>query len=463
MKRLVLVGYRGTGKTAIGKILAHRFKVPFLDTDTLIETKSGRTIPEIFQTDGEEKFRMLEREVIAGLPTSDVIVSSGGGAILDPRNVEQLRADSTCILLIADAGTISKRITNTSRPALTTLSPDEEIREMLNRRRTSYSRAEDFCVNTSLTTAEQAADKIETVLKHGTLSENDRKESFQWFATILHNDAEREQLRAALIGGGGNNVQTRLLGIAGWPCKHSRGPLLFNQLFSKYHLNYHYTRFEDPAIARIIQIAKSVDAKGLSVTIPFKQDVMAHLDEIDEAARDIGAVNTVVFSCNSTKGYNTDWIGIRKPLEQYKGSRAVILGAGGVAAAAVYALLDLDMDITILNRTPEKARSLADRLGCNWDSWETFSHKNPELVLNATSLGMEPDTSSPLRADQLKKEITIFDLVYTPPVTPLIAAARKIECNTITGTEIFIYQAQEQFRLFFGITVPETVIREILA
>jgi shikimate dehydrogenase len=83
--------------------------------------------------------------------------------------------------------------------------------------------------------------------------------------------------------------------------------------------------------------------------------------------------------------------------------------------------------------------------------------------VNATSLGMQPDTRIPLRNDQLKKEMTVFDLVYTPPVTPLIAAARNVGCATITGTEVFIHQAKEQFRLFFGIDVPDTTIREILA
>ena len=83
--------------------------------------------------------------------------------------------------------------------------------------------------------------------------------------------------------------------------------------------------------------------------------------------------------------------------------------------------------------------------------------------MNATPLGMLPDTQSPLREDQLAKEMTVFDLVYTPPVTPLIETARKRGCRTITGTEMFIQQAREQFYLFFGIDVPETVIRELVA
>ena len=106
---------------------------------------------------------------------------------------------------------------------------------------------------------------------------------------------------------------------------------------------------------------------------------------------------------------------------------------------------------------------LAERFGCRWKAWDEFDGITPDLVVNATPLGMQPDTTSPLRDDQLKKEMTVCDLVYTPPVTPLIAAARRAGCATITGTGVFIHQAREQFRLFFGIDVPDTVIREILA
>ena len=214
----------------------------------------------------------------------------------------------------------------------------------------------------------------------------------------------------------------------------------------------------------IMDVARAIDAKGLSVTIPFKQDVIALVDEIDEhAARSIGAVNTVVFACGTAIGYNTDWLGVRKPLVSMKGAKAVLLGAGGVAAGAAYALKDLDMDVTILNRTPENAKKLAEQFGCAWGSWDEFDRIKPDLVVNATPLGMQPDTRSPLREDQLQENMTVFDLVYTPPVTPLIEAARAKGCRTISGTEMFIEQAREQFYLFFGIDVPPEKIREFVA
>jgi shikimate dehydrogenase len=462
MKRIVLFGYRGTGKTAIGTVLARRLEVAFVDTDALIEKKSGRTIPEIFQDEGEERFRILEREVIAGLPVSDCIVSTGGGVVMDQSNMEQLRATSVCVLLTADLATIGRRLARAPRPPLTSLPPKEEIAAVITRRQCNYAAAADFCVDTSRTSTEQAADQILCFLEKGTISVVDRKSAFRWFAASPLPAHEQEQLKSLLVGPPCDPL-TRFLGVAGWPCGHSKSPLLFNRLFERYRLNCHYTRFWDTSIRTIMERAREIDAKGLSITIPFKQEVMAFLDEIDAAGQQIGAVNTVVFACGTTYGSNTDWLGIRKPLENHSSSRAVLLGAGGVAAAAAYALLDLDMDVTILNRTPEKACALAERFGCHWRAWDAFDGINPDFVVNATALGMQPDTSSPLRDDQLKKEMTVFDLVYTPPVTPLIAAARKAGCTTITGTEVFIHQAREQFRLFFGIDVPETVIREILA
>jgi shikimate 5-dehydrogenase len=106
--------------------------------------------------------------------------------------------------------------------------------------------------------------------------------------------------------------------------------------------------------------------------------------------------------------------------------------------------MDLDMDVTILNRTPDNAKKLAERFGCRWGTWEEFDRIKPDLVVNATPLGMQPDTRNPLKVDQLHKDMTVFDLVYTPPVTPLIEAARAKGCRTITGLEMFIEQAREQ-------------------
>jgi shikimate dehydrogenase len=462
MKRIVFCGFRGTGKTEIGKIVAGRTGLPFLDTDDLIELKTGRSIPDIFHEDGEERFRDEERKVIASLPAGDAVVSTGGGVVTDPANMEHLRRDSTMVVLYADIDTIEARLSRKPRPPLTGLPLREEIAEMMDRRRQHYHAAADFCIDTSETTPETAAAAVMDQLRQGSIPAKNRAPCTSFFKSGRIPPKCMERLLKVLSDNPPDPL-TRLMGVAGFPCAHSKGPHLFNALFDAYGLDYHYTWFEDPELDEIMSVARHLDVKGLSVTIPFKQEIIPLIDEVDEhAAQQIGAVNTVVFACGTARGYNTDWIGVRKPLAHLKGVKAVLLGAGGAAAGAAFALTDLDMDTTILNRTPEKARVLAERFGCRWGGLEDFDKVKPDVVVNSTPLGMNTDDRSILRGDQLHKGMTVFDLVYTPPVTPLIEAARKAGCTTITGTEMFIGQAREQFYLFFGIDVPQEKIRELL-
>jgi shikimate dehydrogenase len=462
MKRIVFCGFRGTGKTEIGKIVAARTGLPFLDTDDLIEKETGRSIPNIFHEDGEERFRQEERNVIAGLPKTGAVISTGGGVVTDPVNMEHLRRDSVIFVLHADIDTIEARLSGKPRPPLTSLPLREEIAEMMERRQQHYQAAADFCIDTSETTPEAAAAIVMGLLSHGSIPVKNREPCTAFFKSGRIPPKCMDRLLKVLSDNPPDPL-TRLMGVAGFPCAHSKGPHLFNALFDVYGLDYHYTWFEDPELDEIMSVARHLDVKGLSVTIPFKQEIIPLIDEVEEhAAQQIGAVNTVIFSCGTARGYNTDWIGVRKPLVDLKGAKAVLLGAGGAAAGAAFALTDLDMDVTILNRTPGKAKVLAERFGCKWGELTDFDNVRPDVVVNSTPLGMNPGDQMPLHEDQLHRGMTVFDLVYTPPVTPLIEAARKAGCATITGTEMFIGQAREQFYLFFGIDVPQEKIRELL-
>jgi shikimate 5-dehydrogenase len=121
------------------------------------------------------------------------------------------------------------------------------------------------------------------------------------------------------------------------------------------------------------------------------------------------------------------------------------------------------MEVTILARKPDAARRLAERFNCRWGGLEDFRGCKADVVLNATPVGMEPDTRSLLDAGDLEQGMTVFDLVYTPPVTPLIRAAREAGCEAIPGTEMFVHQAVEQFRLITGIAVSPEEVREVLS
>ena len=135
---------------------------------------TGRSIPDIFHDDGEERFRSIEREVIASLPAADVIVSTGGGVVCDPKNMEHLHRDSTVVLLFADLDTIEKRLIKKPRPPLTSLTLHEEIAAMMDRRRKNYYASADFCMDTSDTSPALAGEKILVLLQTGVPTENQR-------------------------------------------------------------------------------------------------------------------------------------------------------------------------------------------------------------------------------------------------------------------------------------------------
>ena len=449
--KVVLVGFRGTGKTAVGRILADRLKVPFYDTDALIERRTGMPIPEIFRRYGEVEFRILEREVIASLREAEGVISTGGGAVSDPANVADLRWHGMVVLLTAAPAVILDRIAGSDRPGLTGLSPAEEVQVLLAARGEAYIGAADTCIDTGGRTPEEVAD---LVLQGAGISGEERRER----NTLL------ERFGLADLGGMiDRDPDLRVCAIAGNPCAHSKSPLLYNRLFAHFGMNYHYTRFEWPDAETIVRLASLLPMKGFAVTIPFKTDVMRSIDEVDDHAAAIGAVNTVVRCGGRMYGYNTDWLGVRTPLLHRQGARAAVLGAGGAAAAAVYGLLSLDMDVQILARRSDTARGLGERFGCRWGGLEEFRAADIDVVVDATPVGMEPDTRSLLEPGDLEPGTTVFDLVYTPPETPLIRAAKEAGCETIPGTEMFVHQAVAQFRLLTGIAVTPALVREMLA
>ena len=183
MRRIVFCGFRGPGRPRSGRSLQRNTALPFLDTDQLIEQKTGRSIPDIFHEDGEERFRAVEREVIGELPKSNAVISTGGGVVTDPANMEHLRRDSLMVLLHADLDTIEERLARNPRPPLTGLPLREEIAAMMERRRQHYQAAADFCIDTSGTTPAVAAAMVIRLLREGTVPAKERAEALRFFRT----------------------------------------------------------------------------------------------------------------------------------------------------------------------------------------------------------------------------------------------------------------------------------------
>lgn len=458
--RIVLIGPRGSGKTTVGTLLAEALDYGFIDTDQVVEEMAGITIPAIFADRGESAFRDAETEAIRTLPPDGAVIATGGGAVLRSENVQALRTGSLTVFLDAEVPVLAARIAGSNRPPLTGLSPAEEMAAVRTARLPLYRGAADLCIDTGILPPEGAVRRIVAFIGERQSPAFSR----EFVAFLEQTEMERHEwqtVRECLLRPEGMPLHG-LYAVIGNPCLHSRSPELFTALFAASGVDGVYTRIEWPDLDTIMAQVRTAGVKGLSVTIPFKLDCMQYCDEITADARAIGAVNTVVRCGDHVVGTNTDWIGIRQPLLDTASGNAVVFGAGGAARAAVYALQDLGMAVTVLNRTEERARSIARHFGCGSGTPDAYDPEGTDVIVNATPVGMEGRGGSILSACDLRAHQTVFDLVYTPPETHLIREARQAGCRCIPGTEMFVYQAQEQMRLFTGIAADAAQIREIL-
>lgn len=273
--------------------------------------------------------------------------------------------------------------------------------------------------------------------------------------------------------------KTQVFGLIGNPVAQSFSPFIHNSLAQALGIDMTYVTF--PVARGSLKDAyrgmKALGIRGMNVTVPYKGDIMAELDGVDEAAAKIGAVNTLVYEGEQVKGYNTDWIGLWRSLERrgvgLKGRRVLILGAGGSArATAVMAAKYGAVHITVANRTLEKAQAITRLIGntysvktsaCSIEEAEIT--EGYEVIFQTTSLGMYPKTEGcPIRKTRcLNTADVAVDLIYNPEETQFLAAARQAGCQTINGMEMLFFQAVRAFELWQGQRVPEDVENRCLA
>lgn len=261
---------------------------------------------------------------------------------------------------------------------------------------------------------------------------------------------------------------TRLYGIIGRPVRHSLSPVMHNAAFEHLKENRAYLPFAVEDIEAALQGVRGLGIEGVSVTIPYKEKVLPFLDSIDPVAEKIGAVNTI--SCHRTSegvflhGTNTDWLGAVRPLEEkvdLQEVEAVILGAGGSAKAIGFGLLEAGARITICSRTEQRGRRLAEQLQCPWRSLDEAENLAGEILINATSVGMNEDVS-PVAASLCKRFQLVMDIVYAPVKTRFLCDAEAGGCQTVSGIEMLLYQGVAQFELWTGLKAPVDVMRQAL-
>ncbi len=257
-------------------------------------------------------------------------------------------------------------------------------------------------------------------------------------------------------------ANTNLCMVIGDPIQHSLSPRMHNAGYDALGLPYVMVaaRVASSALHEAIRGARALNVRGLAVTMPHKVAVIPSLDAIDPVAGKIGAVNTVVNTNGTLVGYNTDWLGIQRPIERrgtLAGRSVAILGAGGAAQAALYACSSQGALITLFNRTLEKAYALATPFQARAAllSKET-DVSGYEIIINTTPVGMGGDSGqAPINVEQLSKQHIIFETIYSPRRTPLVNAALNCGSTVILGMEMFVEQGAAQFELHTGVAAPK--------
>jgi len=255
------------------------------------------------------------------------------------------------------------------------------------------------------------------------------------------------------------DAATKVYGVAGNPVRHSLSPLMFNTAFRRETLNAVYLALQTTKTSDLLKLIHEIPIHGVSITMPLKQEIMGHLERTDPLSAKIGACNTLLRAQDGKLyGFNTDVAGIIGPLEKrmgLKGAKALVLGAGGAARAAVFGLRDKGADVFILNRTSETAQKLARQSHSKAIKKEALPKNQFDLIVNATPIGMAGHKGGPLLDPGDLKARLVFDLVYNPFETSLLRMARQQNIPVISGIEMFVQQGARQFEIWTGKPAPE--------
>ena len=259
-----------------------------------------------------------------------------------------------------------------------------------------------------------------------------------------------------------------IAGLLGWPVAHSRSPVIHNHWLAQYGIPGRYVLFPVPPekLEAAVRGLAALGLRGCNVTTPHKQAIFPLLDRVDELARRIGAVNTVVVESDGTlTGFNNDGNGFVQSLRDVDpewrpdSGPSLVLGAGGAARAVVASLAAQGArEIRVANRTREKAQEIADAVGSAVKvvPWEERADAldGVAMLANATSLGSPGKPALDMPLDRLPPRAVVGDLIYVPPETPLLAAARARGNVTVNGLGLLLNQARPAFQAWFGV-MPE--------
>jgi 3-dehydroquinate dehydratase/shikimate dehydrogenase len=250
---------------------------------------------------------------------------------------------------------------------------------------------------------------------------------------------------------------TRVYAVAGDPVAHSLSPAIMNAALRRETVNGVYVALHAKTLKDLLTCVREIPIHGLSITMPYKEAIVSHLDNTDAHTTKIGACNTVVRAQDGKLyGFNTDAAGVVRPLQQrisLEQAKILVLGAGGAARAAVYGLKERGAEVYILNRTLGPAQKLARSARARLLKRADLKKMTFDVIINATSVGMGNTRESPLNENEIKTRY-LFDMVYDPPETRLMKMAKAAGAEVIPGIEMFVQQAARQFEIWTGKPAP---------
>lgn len=270
----------------------------------------------------------------------------------------------------------------------------------------------------------------------------------------------------------------RVFGVFGDPIGHSLSPAMHNAAFSALGMDciYHAFRVRPEKLEKAILGAEAMGFGGLNLTVPLKEAALKlNCIKPDPLAERIGAINTVVFEkAGEITGYNTDGLGAKQALldaaVEMGGSKIVVAGAGGAARAIAFQLAADGAEITIINRTEERAIELASEISAS-----VFPRRikgtglsglkgllrEADILINTTTLGMHPNIDTAIAtSEELHSDLTVFDIVYNPLETRLLREAKATGAKTVSGILMLVYQGAEAFKLWTGIEPPVELMKK---
>lgn len=251
---------------------------------------------------------------------------------------------------------------------------------------------------------------------------------------------------------------TKLFAVFGNPVLHSKSPQLFNSLFERFQIDAHYTRIHVETGEEVIRSIRSLNVIGANITTPFKECIIPMLDELSKEAEQLGAVNTVLNDNGYLKGYNTDYIGVVKSIEEVGieifGKRCLVIGAGGASRAAVFGLMNAGAEVLVANRTASKAVDIANQLGCNVLDFNELSNDNSRFDIVVSTL--LPDVSID-KFDWNKNILVLLDANYRKSKFSESAASGV---KVIRGDRWLINQAIGSFSIFTSLEPAVELMNE---